>query len=348
MERFEKKGENVAATAELAEKRIKKIGILTSGGDAPGMNAAIRAVTRTAILNDISVAGIMAGYQGLINGEFIPMSSKSVRGIIQNGGTILLSARSPEFRTAEGRKKGIDNAKKENIDALVVIGGDGTFRGACDLMQECDIPIVGIPATIDNDIYGTEYTIGYDTCLNTIVSAMDKIRDTGSSHNRIFFVEVMGRDSGFVAMNSGLACGADLILIPEQKKQLEKTRHFLAERARQNKSSIIMAAEGIEGGAMAIAQKMKEEFTQFDIRISVLGYIQRGGSPSARDRILASEFGVEAVNALMKGKSGIMIGRLHGKIHYESFTTAIKMHKHADSEFLRVAESIGTYTPIGD
>jgi len=325
--------------------KIKKIGILTSGGDAPGMNAAIRAVTRTAILNDIAVSGIMAGYQGLINGEFVPLSAKSVRGIIQTGGTILRSARSTEFRTLEGRQKGTSNAKKEGIDALVVIGGDGTFRGANELLKECDIPIVGIPATIDNDIYGTEYTIGYDTCLNTIVSAMDRIRDTGSSHNRIFFVEVMGHDSGIVAMNSGLACGADLILIPEQKNRIEKTRLFLTERARQNKSSTIMVAEGIEEGTMEIAEQMKKEFTQFDIRISVLGYIQRGGSPSARDRILASEFGVESVNALMKGEKGIMIGRLHGKIHYESFSTAIKMHRHADAEFLRVAESIGTYTP---
>jgi 6-phosphofructokinase 1 len=324
---------------------MKHIGVLTSGGDAPGMNAAIRAVTRTAILNGISVAGITAGYQGLLNGDFIPLTGQSVRGIIQNGGTILRSARCPEFRTAEGRKKGIDNAKKGRIDALVVIGGDGTFRGANDLMKECDIPIVGIPATIDNDIYGTEYTIGYDTCLNTIVNAVDKIRDTGSSHNRIFFVEVMGRNSGFVAMNSGLACGGDLILIPEQKNQLEKTRHFLAERARQNKSSIIMVAEGIKEGTMAIAEEMKKEFPQFDIRISVLGYIQRGGSPSARDRILASEFGAEAVNALIKGEKGIMVGQLHGKIHYEPFTTATKTHKRTDAEFLKIAESIGTYTP---
>jgi len=325
--------------------KIKKIGVLTSGGDAPGMNAAVRAVTRTAILNDIYVTGIAAGYQGLVNGDFIPLTAQSVRGIIQTGGTILRSARCPDFKTADGRQKAINNAKMENIDALVVIGGDGTFRGANELMNECDIPVVGIPATIDNDICGTEYTVGYDTCLNTIVSAVDKIRDTGSSHNRIFFVEVMGRDSGFVAMNSGLACGADLILIPEQKKQAEKTRHFLAERARQNKSSVIIVAEGIKENTMEMAEKMKTEFPQFDIRVSVLGYIQRGGSPSARDRILASEFGVEAVNALIKGEKGIMIGRLHGKIRHEPFTTAIKMHKHADADFLTVAESIGTYTP---
>jgi len=325
--------------------QIKKIGILTSGGDSPGMNAAIRAVTRTAILNNISVTGIMAGYQGLLKGDFITITAQDVKGIIQNGGTILRSARCAEFRTVEGRKQCIDNLKKEAIDALVVIGGDGTFRGANQLSKEYDIPIVGIPGTIDNDIYGTEYTVGYDTCLNTIVSAVDKIRDTGSSHNRIFFVEVMGHESGIVAMNSGLACGADLILIPEQKKQIEKVRHFLTERARQNKSSVIMVAEGIKEGTMTIAEKMKEEFSQFDIRVSVLGYIQRGGSPSARDRILASELGVEAVSALIKGEKGIMIGRLHGRTRYEPFTTAIRMHKSSDAEFLRIAESIGTYTP---
>jgi 6-phosphofructokinase 1 len=324
---------------------IKRIGILTSGGDAPGMNASIRAVTRTAILNDISVTGIMAGYQGLLKGEFNPLTAQSVRGIIQTGGTILRSARCPEFRTVEGRKKGIENLKKAEIDALVVIGGDGTFRGANELSKEYGIPIVGIPGTIDNDIYGTEYTIGYDTCLNTIVSAVDKIRDTASSHNRIFFVEVMGHESGFIAMNSGLACGADVILIPEQKNQLEKTRHFLSERARQNKSSVIMVAEGVKEGTMVIAEKMKVEFPQFDIRVTVLGYIQRGGSPSARDRIMASELGVEAVNALITGEKGIMVGQLYGKIRYEPFTTAIKLHKCADAEFLRVAESIGTYTP---
>jgi 6-phosphofructokinase 1 len=329
-------------------RKIKKIGILTSGGDAPGMNAVIRAVTRTAILNDISVIGIMAGYQGLLNGEFNPLTAQSVRGIIQTGGTFLRSARCPEFRTVEGRKKRIENLKKAEIDALVVVGGDGTFRGANELSGESDISIVGIPGTIDNDIYGTEYTVGYDTCLNTIVSAVDKIRDTASAHNRIFFVEVMGRESGFIAMNSGLACGADVILIPEQKDQLEKTRYFLSERARQNKSSVIMVAEGVKDGTMVIAEKMKTEFPQFEIRVTVLGYIQRGGSPSARDRILASELGVEAVNALIAGKRAIMIGRLHGKIRYEPFDTAIKLHKHADAEFLRVAESIGTYTPTDE
>jgi 6-phosphofructokinase len=326
-------------------KKIKQIGVLTSGGDAPGMNAVVRAVTRTAILHERTVIGIMAGYQGLLNQDFTPLTAKNVRGIIQTGGTILRAARCLEFKTVEGRKKAMANLQGAAIDALVVIGGDGTFRGANELSKEYAIPIVGIPGTIDNDIYGTEYTIGYDTCLNTIVDAVDKIRDTASSHNRIFFVEVMGHESGFVAINSGLACGADLILIPEQKNHIHKTRHFLSERARQNKSSVIMVAEGVKGGVMAIAEKMKTEFPQFDMRVSVLGYIQRGGRPSARDRILASELGVEAVHALLKGENSIMIGRIHGEIHHESFDTAIKLHKRADAEFLRIAESIGTYTP---
>lgn len=325
-------------------KKIKQIGVLTSGGDSPGMNAAIRAVTRTAILNDLSVVGIIAGYHGLITNDFIPLTAQSVRGIIQNGGTILRAARSPEFRTDEGLAIAYNNLKNANIDALVVIGGDGTLRGANAFSKQYDIPIVGIPGTIDNDIYGTDYTVGYDTCLNTVVGAVDKIRDTASSHNRIFFVEVMGRESGFVAMNSGLACGADLILIPEQSNQIEKTRIFLSERARQNKSSVIMVAEGIKEGTMNVVETMKKEFPQFDIRFSVLGYIQRGGSPSARDRILASEMGVEAVNALLKGERNIMIGRVHGETHYEPFTSAIRMYKKADNEFLRIAESIGTYT----
>ena len=325
--------------------KIERIGVLTSGGDAPGMNAAIRAVTRTAILNNIDVVGIIEGYQGLIKNQFTPLTAQNVRGIIQNGGTILRTARCPEFRTKEGLKTAFDNLRKENIDALVVIGGDGTFRGAYEFSNEYDIPIVGIPGTIDNDIYGTDYTIGYDTCLNTIVSAVDKIRDTASSHNRIFFVEVMGRDSGFLAMNSGLACGGDIILIPEQSNQIEKTRQFLTERARQNKSSVIMVAEGIKEGTMTVVETMKKEFPQFDIRISVLGYIQRGGSPSARDRILASEMGVEAINALMKGKRNIMIGRVHGKTHYEPFSSATKTCNKAENEFLQIAESIGTYTP---
>jgi len=323
---------------------MKHIGILTSGGDAPGMNAAVRAVVRAAVNNGLKVTGVLEGYQGLIKNNFIPLDSQSVRGIIQNGGTILRSARSPEFRTEEGLQTAADNMREIGMDGLVVIGGDGTFRGANDFSTRFDIPVVGIPGTIDNDIYGTEYTIGYDTCLNTVVDAVDKIRDTASSHNRIFIVEVMGHESGFVAMHSGLACGAEVILIPEQKNQLEKVRNFLSDRACTNKSSVIMVAEGIEeGGAMAIAEKMKTEFPQFEIRVSVLGYIQRGGSPSARDRVLASELGVAAVHALLDKKTACMVGFINGKLHYESFSTAVKMHKKVNVDFIRMAESIGTY-----
>jgi 6-phosphofructokinase 1 len=325
---------------------MKHIGVLTSGGDAPGMNAAIRAVVRVAINNGLKVTGVLAGYQGLIKNDFIPLDSQSVRGIIQKGGTMLRSARCAEFRTEEGQKNAFDNIKKIGMDALVVIGGDGTFRGANALSSRFNIPIIGIPGTIDNDIYGTEYTIGYDTCLNTVVEAVDKIRDTASSHNRIFFVEVMGHESGFVAMHSGLACGAEAILIPEQKKQLEKVRNMLSERACTNKSSVIMVSEGVEGGAMAIAEKMQAEFPQFEIRVSVLGHIQRGGSPSARDRVLASELGAAAVQALLENKSACMVGFIHEKLHYESFSTAVKMHKKININFIRMAESIGTYTPI--
>ncbi|MBO4739223.1 MAG: 6-phosphofructokinase [Bacteroidales bacterium] len=328
------------------EQKIKTIGLLTSGGDAPGMNAAIRAVTRMAAHNDWYVIGIESGYQGLLDKKFIPLNSYNVRGIIQRGGTILLSARCPSFKTQEGLNLAVKNLKEANIDALVVIGGDGTFRGANDLAQLCDIPIVGIPATIDNDIYGTDYTIGYDTCLNTVVEAVDKIRDTASSHNRLFFVEVMGHEAGFVAINSGLACGAEIILVPEQKNQMDKVRSFLAERAKSNKSNLIFVAEGVEGGAMAIADKLKDEFPQVSIRVTVLGHIQRGGSPTSKDRIAASEFGVAAVHALMEGKSGVMVGYENGKIHYEPLKNAVKMHRQVDPDFIKTAESIGTFTPL--
>ena len=330
------------------QKEIKRIAVLTSGGDAPGMNAAIRAVTRTAINNGMEVIGVMDGYQGLIEADFISLDSKSVSGIIQKGGTILRSARSKEFMEVEGREKAIQNLINHNIDDLVDIGGDGTFRGAAACIKEHDFPVVGIPGTIDNDIYGTDYTIGYDTCLNTVVESVDKIRDTGSSHNRIFFVEVMGHESGFVALNSGVACGAEVILVPEQKNQLEKTRHFLASCSQQKKLNLIMVSEGLEeGNAQEIAEKMRKEFPDRDMRVSVLGYIQRGGSPSAIDRIHASEFGVAAVNALLDGKYGVMIGLKNNKITYEPFHTAVKLHKSVDQEFVKIAESIGTFTPLG-
>ncbi len=330
------------------QKEIKRIAVLTSGGDAPGMNAAIRAVTRTAINNGMQVVGVYDGYEGLIKGDFIELQSQSVSGIIQRGGTILRSARCKEFMEKEGRILAMQQLTQAGVDALVVIGGDGTFRGAAAFIKEYDFPVVGIPGTIDNDIYGTDYTLGYDTCLNTVVESVDKIRDTGSSHNRIFFVEVMGHESGFVALNSGVACGAEVILVPEQKNQLEKTRHFLANCIQKKKLNLIMVSEGLkDGSAQEIAEKMRIEFPNHDMRVSVLGYIQRGGSPSAIDRIHASEFGVAAVNALIEGQKGIMVGLKNNKITYEPFQTAVKLHKSVDQDFVKIAESIGTYTPLG-
>lgn len=254
--------------------KIKKIGVLTSGGDAPGMNAAIRAVVRYGINSGLEVYGIYRGYQGMIEGEISRMQSQDVSGIIQYGGTILKTSRCPQFYEKKYREKAYEELKKHSIDALVTIGGDGTFTGANIIVQESDLAVVGIPGTIDNDLYGTDYTIGYDTALNTVTEAVDKIRDTAASHNRIFFVEVMGHEAGFVALNSGIACGAEVIMVPEKKDQLDKVRRFLKERARHNKSSIIIVSEGLpEGSAMQISEIIKTEYPQFDIRVSILGYI---------------------------------------------------------------------------
>ena len=324
--------------------KIKRIGILTSGGDAPGMNAAIRAVTRAGINNNLEVFGIKRGYEGLIEGDIIPMISETVSGIIQTGGTFLLTARSNRFREYEGRAAAFEQLKRFEIDAVVVIGGDGSFTGANVMSGEFDIPFIGIPGTIDNDLFGTDYTIGYDTALNTVVEAVDKIRDTASSHNRIFFVEVMGREAGFVAINSGIACGAEVIMIPEEKNQIEKARRFLAERARKNKSSIILVAEGLEeGDTMEIAEILKPEFPQFDMRVSILGHIQRGGSPSAKDRVIASRMGAAAVDALLDNQKCVMIGLENNKIVHVPLNRTVKMHKAVDRELIKLAEDIATY-----
>jgi 6-phosphofructokinase 1 len=324
--------------------KIKRIGILTSGGDAPGMNAAIRAVTRAGINNNLEVFGIKRGYEGMIEGDIFQMTTESVSGIIQKGGTFLLTARSKRFREYEGRKEGYEQLKRFDIDAVVVIGGDGSFTGANTMSIEFDIPFIGIPCTIDNDLFGTDYTIGYDTALNTVVEAVDKIRDTASSHNRIFFVEVMGREAGFVAINSGIACGAEIIMIPEEKNQIEKARKFLAERARKNKSSIILVAEGLEeGSTMQIAEMLKPEFPQFDIRVSILGHIQRGGSPSAKDRVIASRMGAAAIEALLDNQKCVMIGLENDKIVHVPLNRTVKMHKAVDRELINLAEGIATF-----
>lgn len=324
--------------------RIKKIGVLTSGGDAPGMNAAIRGVTRTAIYNRLKVVGIRHGYDGMINGNFKELKSYSVSDIIGRGGTILKTARSKAFRTIEGRKQAYEHLKMEGIDAMVVIGGDGTLAGARQFSEEFDVPFVGIPGTIDNDIYGTDYTIGFDTALNTVVEAIDKIRDTASSHNRLFFIEVMGADAGFIAYQSGIATGAEAILIPEVKGQVEGLKDFLEKGFKRKKASnIIIVAEGeTSGGAFAIAKKVKNDFKDYDVRVSILGHIQRGGTPSAFDRVTASLFGHAAVEALLDDQKSVMIGMDNGEIAHCTFNKAIKLEKHVDASKLDIAEILST------
>jgi len=324
--------------------KIKKIGVFTSGGDAPGMNAAIRAVTRTAIYNGLQVIGIRHGYEGMINGNFKELKAYNVSDIIQRGGTILKTARSKEFMTPEGRKKAFEKLQGAGIDACVAIGGDGTFAGARQFTEEFDIPFVGIPGTIDNDIYGTDYTIGYDTALNTVVEAIDKIRDTATSHNRLFFIEVMGREAGFIALRAGIACGAEAILIPEIKNQVANLKDFLEKGFKRKKASnIIIVAEGDEsGGAFAIADKVKDDFKNYDVRVTVLGHIQRGGTPSAYDRVTASLFGHAAVEALLDDQQSIMIGLVNDEIFHCTFNKAVKMHKMVDMDKMAIAEILST------
>ena len=309
--------------------KIRKIGVFTSGGDAPGMNAAIRAVVRTAVFNKLEVVGIYRGYQGMIEGDFIELKSDDVGGIIQRGGTILLSARSQEFRTKKGRKKAYEQLLKNNIDGVVAIGGDGTFTGARIFSEEYDIPFVGIPGTIDNDLYGTDYTIGYDTALNTVMEAVDKLRDTASAHQRLFFVEVMGRDAGFIALRSAIATGAEAVMIPEvDVKPKDLKKHIEQGRVRNTGSNIVIVAEGDKyGGAYELAEKVKGDFANYSIRITVLGHIQRGGSPTCFDRVTASRLGVAAVDALLDDQHSVMIGLMNNDIVHVPFNKAIKNKK---------------------
>ena len=320
--------------------KLKRIGVLTSGGDAPGMNAALRAVTRAAIYNGLEVYGIRHGYEGMINGWMKRLKSFSVSNIIQRGGTVLKTARSEEFRTPEGRKKAYQQLKANNIDAVVVIGGDGSFAGARLFSEEHDIPFVGVPGTIDNDLYGTDYTIGYDTAINTVVEAVDKIRDTASSHNRLFFVEVMGREAGFLALRSGIACGAEAILIPEVETHYDKLNEYLETGFHRKKSSgIILVAEGKEsGGAFEIAKKVEKDFKEYDVKVTVLGHIQRGGSPTAFDRVTASRLGVAAVDALLDDQKSIMVGMSNGEIAHVPFNKTIKRNKPINPEMLEIAD----------
>lgn len=315
---------------------IKTIGILTSGGDAPGMNAAIRSVTRSAIYNQMSVKGIYHGYKGLITDNIKDFITEDVSNIIQRGGTILKTARCKEFTTKEGRAKAFENIRKHNIDALVVIGGDGSLTGARIFAEEYNFPIVGLPGTIDNDLSGTDYTIGYDTALNTIVSAVDKIRDTASSHERLFFIEVMGRDAGFLALNGALASGSEAAIIPEFIVGKDQLSEYIENGFRKTKnSSIVLVAESeITGGAMGVAERVKKEYPQFDVRVVILGHIQRGGTPSAFDRIIASRMGCAAIEALLEGQRNIMIGIDDDNIVYTPFIKAIKKNKKLDEKLL--------------
>lgn len=317
---------------------IKNIGVFTSGGDSPGMNAAIRAITRTALHNGINVTGIMRGYEGMIAGEFIPLNRKAVTNIIQRGGTILKTARSDAFTTTEGRQEAFEQLKKANIDALVAIGGEGTFTGANVFSREFQIPIVGLPGTIDNDLIGTDATIGYDTAVNTVINAVDKIRDTAESHDRLFIVEVMGRDSGLIAIRSGIATGAEGILIPELRTDLDALFKHLEEGPQDQSSKIIIVAEGDEFGSMEVTEKIKERFPHFDIRLSILGHIQRGGKPTAMDRVLASRLGIAAVEGLINGKKNVMVGIINNNIHYTPFYNAIKHLSEADPSLLKAID----------
>ncbi|HBF88091.1 MAG TPA: 6-phosphofructokinase [Bacteroidales bacterium] len=320
--------------------KIKRIGVFTSGGDAPGMNAAIRAVVRAGMYHNLEVYGIMQGYEGMIGGKIKELKSSHVSGIIQHGGTILKSARSQEFRTYEGRKLAYEQLKAHGIDAVVAIGGDGTFTGAKTFSEEFDIPFVGIPGTIDNDLYGTDFTIGYDTCLNTVMEAVDKIRDTASAHDRMFFIEVMGRDAGFIALNGGLACGAEAVFIPEIESHTENLKSYLEDGFKRKKSSnIILVAEGDEaGGAIEIAKKVQEDMSDYDVRVSILGHIQRGGSPSASDRILATRLGVAAVEALLDDQKSIMVGLVNNKVVHVPFSRTIKHHNAIDLDLVRLID----------
>ena len=320
---------------------IKKIGVLTSGGDAPGMNAAVRSVVRSCVYNNVKITGILFGYQGIIDNKMKPMDARSVNNIINKGGTILKTARCEEFRSENGRKKAYDNIKKNQIDALIVIGGDGTFTGSMIFQKEFSIPIIGIPGTIDNDIYGTQFTIGYDTALNTVVNAIDKIRDTAISHNRLFFVEVMGRDAGHIAINAGIGAGAEEILVPEANMGLERLLDSLKRSEKSGKSSsIVVVAEGDKTGknVFEIASYIEKNMPEYEVRVSVMGHMQRGGSPSCFDRVLASRMGVYAVEKLLSGESNSMIGVINNEMTLCPLEKAIKGKSEINKNLIRVSD----------
>jgi 6-phosphofructokinase 1 len=328
----------------MSAKQVTKIGVLTSGGDAPGMNAAIRAVTRTGIYHGLEVYGVMRGYSGMIDDDIFLMESRSVANIIQRGGTILKTARSKEFFEPEGRKKAYDNLRKRGIDALVIIGGDGSFRGAQKFSNEFDIPCIGLPGTIDKDIAGSDFTIGFDTAVNTAVEAIDKIRDTADAHDRLFIVEVMGRDAGYIALHSGIATGAENILIPETKTDIDELISSLTEKEKRKKLvNLVVVAEGDEfGGGNEIANIIKERLPQVDTRVCILGHIQRGGSPTCLDRLIASRMGYHAVECLLNGKHNVMVGILNNKLHYTPLNSAVKAKQKISDDWLKIVKILAS------
>ncbi|ATV52455.1 6-phosphofructokinase [Prevotella intermedia] len=323
--------------------KVKTIGILTSGGDAPGMNAAVRAVTRAGIYNGFSIKGIYRGYEGLLTGDIKTFTTENVSGIIDKGGTILKTARSKAFMTKEGKEKAYENIVKEGIDALVVIGGNGSLTGAMNFAQEYDLCCIGLPGTIDNDLYGTDSTIGYDTTLNTIMECVDRIRDTAQSHERIFFVEVMGRDAGFLAQNSAIASGAEAAIIPEDSTNVDQLARFMERGIRKSKKScIVVVSESPKCGAMYYADRVKKEFPNFDVRVSILGHLQRGGRPSARDRIFASRTGYGAIEAIMQGQRNIMVGIRNNEVVYVPLSEAIRSDKPFDKKLIKILDVLST------
>lgn len=317
---------------------MKKIAVFTSGGDSPGMNAGIRAVVRGAIYNNLEVIGIIRGYKGMIDGDFRPLLSHDVSNTIQRGGTILKSARSEEFRTQMGRQKAYNNIKKHGIEGMVAIGGNGTFTGADIFHKEFGIPTVGVPGTIDNDLYGTDYTVGFDTAVNTALDAVDKVRDTADSHDRVFFIEVMGRDAGYIAIQTGIACGAELVMVPENPDTIEGVIEILRTNSERKKSSaIVIVAEGEEvGNAHYISLKVKEELPKMDIRMTTLGHVQRGGAPTALDRILGSRMGLAAVEGLIEGRTNVMAGIINDKVVYTPFGDSINKKKPFNKDLIRM------------
>ncbi len=325
------------------KKKVTKIGVLTSGGDSPGMNAAVRAVVRTGIYHGLEVYGIMRGYSGMVENDIFKMESRSVANIIQRGGTILKTSRSKEFFTPEGRKQAYKNLQKHGIDGLVIIGGDGSFRGAQIFSNEHDIPCIGLPGTIDKDIAGTDFTIGFDTAVNTAVEAIDKIRDTADAHDRLFVIEVMGRDAGYIALHSGIATGAENILIPERKTDVEEIINQLAEKERRHKLvNMIVVAEGDEFGGNEIAKVIKERLPHQEVRVCILGHIQRGGSPSCFDRLIASRMGYSAVECLREGKYNVFVGIVNNRMFYTPLNEAVKKKQRISEEWMKIVKILAS------